>query len=223
MTGVVYFAEAPDGSIKIGTTRNLKVRASNLGGGLPGGCKVLCSVPGDRALEAHFHEALAADRISGEWFRASEAVRATIDLIKTAGVGAIPAGFKPVEREAFRTLAEERQRACDEMKVFVRACAEPAEIGDSIKAQITRAARRIGMAPGRVEDYWRGEVRVIPVEEYRLILRTAAAHMTQPDTARRVFDRIAGDTEQLVIAAEGYRVRVAQARKALGARDSSVD
>jgi hypothetical protein len=45
----------------------------------------------------------------------------------------------------------------DEARAIVRLAAEPWQIGDSVKAAIGRAARRLGMEHRRVRQAWYGE------------------------------------------------------------------
>lgn len=64
--------------------------------------------------------------------------------------------------------------AVSEASYLLRRAAEPRPVGDSIKQAITRAARRCGLAPSRVEDIWRGEARLVRAEEMDAIRRAAA-------------------------------------------------
>lgn len=48
-----------------------------------------------------------------------------------------------------------------EASELARRAAEPAEAGEHIKAQIARAAHRLGFSYSRTEDIWRLEARTI--------------------------------------------------------------
>lgn len=48
---------------------------------------------------------------------------------------------------------------------FVRLAAEPRAVGDSIKAAINRAARKLHWSPTRTRDIWYGHARRIDVAE----------------------------------------------------------
>lgn len=79
----VYFAER-DGLIKIGYSSRPRERAVKLGATL------LATVPGGFADELNMHARFKADRVEGEWFRPSEALRAFIERIpKTEPPGQI--------------------------------------------------------------------------------------------------------------------------------------
>lgn len=69
----VYFAieDVPGGFVKIGRARNPAKRMLSLQTGTPRPLRLLCVIQGGAQLEAALHAAFAADRMSGEWFRAS--------------------------------------------------------------------------------------------------------------------------------------------------------
>lgn len=54
----------------------------------------------------------------------------------------------------------------DEMSALVKEAAEPARVGESVKAAIRRAARRLNMRYGRVKRHWYGEARQVSADEY---------------------------------------------------------
>jgi hypothetical protein len=56
-----------------------------------------------------------------------------------------------------------------EMQAITRAAAEPVGPGDSVKGQITRASRRLGLGPRRAETFWYGHrARILAEEADRL-------------------------------------------------------
>src|SRR5437868_6171442 len=60
-----------------------------------------------------------------------------------------------------------------EMRRLVRRAAEPPVAGESIKAQIARAARRLGFSYGRAKRYWYLELQhpyAVDVERARSVL-----------------------------------------------------
>jgi len=89
----------------------------------------------------------------------------------------------PPENSEFRSEQEEPtpMSSCLEAAALLRTIAEPRPIGDTVKAAINRAAKRVSahlrqpMRPGRAEDIWRGEARVIRAEEIDAIRRAAEA------------------------------------------------
>ena len=74
VTGYVYFIKYGN-RVKIGTCRNVKVRLQSLQAGAPGRYRVYYVTPGGRPLESELHDLFAANRVSGEWFRYSAAVK----------------------------------------------------------------------------------------------------------------------------------------------------
>lgn len=63
----------------------------------------------------------------------------------------------------------------NEMKTLVRRAAEPARAGESVKTEIGRAARVLGLPHGRVKRYWYGEIQVPPAHEVDAIRAVMAA------------------------------------------------
>jgi hypothetical protein len=67
----VYFARAAS-RIKIGWSRNVGTRLAQLQTANPDPIVLLATTPGGRALERQLHERFASDRVSGEWFDATD-------------------------------------------------------------------------------------------------------------------------------------------------------
>ncbi|SFD14184.1 GIY-YIG nuclease family protein [Streptomyces aidingensis] len=88
---VVYFVER-EGFIKIGTTRDLRGRLAALeqGGVLmpdgvpPGPVTLLATTLGDRDVESGYHTRFRRQRVKGEWFRPSKALRHLIEDLQRA-------------------------------------------------------------------------------------------------------------------------------------------
>ena len=74
--------------------------------------------------------------------------------------------------------------AVAEASFRLRQIAEPRPVGDSVKAAINRAAKRAGLTPGRVEDLWYGEARMIKAEEMDAIRRADATRQAKEKSAR---------------------------------------
>jgi len=69
---MIYFAQSPAGGpIKIGFSRNPQGRMRSFAQGL----QIIASMPGDVSDERFIHKKLAFDRIEGEWFQDTPAVR----------------------------------------------------------------------------------------------------------------------------------------------------
>lgn len=74
---VIYFITcAGTGAIKIGTTNNLRARVAQIYTILPYGVADIWFTPGARDVEQEIHRDHHEDRLSGEWFSASESVLA---------------------------------------------------------------------------------------------------------------------------------------------------
>ncbi len=74
VTSFVYFLLYGK-RIKIGTCANVRTRLRNLQTGIPGKGRIYYVTPGGRALERELHNLFAADRVTGEWFQYSAAIR----------------------------------------------------------------------------------------------------------------------------------------------------
>jgi hypothetical protein len=61
-----------------------------------------------------------------------------------------------------------------EMLAIVREAAEPSQPGESVKAAIGRAARRLGLSFARVHGIWYGRARQITAEEADTLRRRRA-------------------------------------------------
>ncbi len=72
------------------------------------------------------------------------------------------------------------QQLREEMKILVRRAAEPARSGESVKAEISRAARVLGLSHGRVKRYWYGEIQVPPAHEVDAVRAAMAARQGSP-------------------------------------------
>lgn len=70
----VYFIQSGDSHIKIGIAKSVKARHRGLQAAHSLELKILGSIPGGRPLEFALHALFAADRLNGEWFRASDAL-----------------------------------------------------------------------------------------------------------------------------------------------------
>lgn len=71
--------------------------------------------------------------------------------------------------------------AVAEAASLLRQVAEPRPVGDTVKAAINRAARRVAIRPSRVEDIWREEAKAIRAEEMDAIRRAAAGRKAEED------------------------------------------
>lgn len=76
-----------------------------------------------------------------------------------------------------RSATPESVRA--EVQALVRETAEPARVGEGVKAAITRAARCLKLPVNRVKRLWYGEVAIIPGHELQNIRERAALHRRQ--------------------------------------------
>ena len=85
IAGVVYFVEAPaTGQIKIGFTTNIEARFKALSAHSGAELRLLATMPGTRRKERTLHRKFAADRVRGEWFRATDDLLAYIRSEKPA-------------------------------------------------------------------------------------------------------------------------------------------
>ena len=80
---VVYALKSGD-LIKFGHTKNLKGRIKSISKGCPDPVEFIGCVSGDHSLEGAIHDALGDYRIEGEWFAASDSVRAMANAIASS-------------------------------------------------------------------------------------------------------------------------------------------
>lgn len=120
-----------------------------------------------------------------------------------------------------------------EASMLLRQIAEPRPIGDTVKAAITRATRRVSrfarapVSPGRIEDLWRQEARRVSAEEMDAIRAAAASDRKlarEANNALAEIDaRIARLEALLIQDPDYYRDQVAAHIEALGGPDRSLD
>jgi rubrerythrin len=82
--GQIYFIETDGGEfVKIGYSKQVLVRLSQLGTLRPGGfaLRVMGSIPGTPTIERWLHERFIDDRDNGEWFRKSLRLTAFIESL----------------------------------------------------------------------------------------------------------------------------------------------
>ena len=78
---VVYFVQAENGLIKIGSTKYLDDRLYSLRCGSPVGLELIASLKGDRTVEFALHTRFAEHRLHGEWFTPHPDILAEIERI----------------------------------------------------------------------------------------------------------------------------------------------
>jgi hypothetical protein len=86
LPGHVYFVETADGQyVKIGYSKHPRRRFSQFGTLRPGpfALRLIGSFPGSPKTERWLHEKFQEDRDNGEWFRASDRLRAYIAAVLT--------------------------------------------------------------------------------------------------------------------------------------------
>lgn len=107
---VVYFVKrSNDGLVKVGYTANLKQRLHRLR--CDTGCetRLIGTISGgSRALERAAHRHLAADRVTGEWFKDSDALRALASGAETVEVPDAFAGVAGSRAGAITFLTGDR-------------------------------------------------------------------------------------------------------------------
>jgi hypothetical protein len=92
----------------------------------------------------------------------------------------------PSERSEF---ASEISDAIAEARCLIKQCAEPRPVGDSVKAAIGRAARRLGWSYSRAKDVWYGGARRIDVAEMDR-LRSSAEDQKNNEAIADEIDRL---------------------------------
>lgn len=77
----VYFIGSDRCLVKICIAKDVRKRLHSLQIGNPAPLRLLASVAGNAALEAHYHRMFADTRVRGEWFRRSAAMTKEINRI----------------------------------------------------------------------------------------------------------------------------------------------
>lgn len=88
-----------------------------------------------------------------------------------------------------------------EMRGLVRWAAMPAEPGESVKAAINRAARRLGLRHARARQHWYGQARSVPAEEW--IAAQQAALRLRRERRAQLIAEMAALEERDAATAEG--------------------
>jgi hypothetical protein len=104
VSGFVYFVQATNGGpIKIGYTASDPAnRLKSIQTGSPFPLRVIASRAGTRFDEAELHDALAKQRLSGEWFDEADLMRAALERIAAPKR---PDGTYNLGREACEQIA----------------------------------------------------------------------------------------------------------------------
>ncbi|MDO8288193.1 MAG: GIY-YIG nuclease family protein [Parvibaculum sp.] len=79
----IYFIGGDDGRVKIGYTIDLRARLSSLQTGSSRKLMVLLTFPGEREREIELHRQFDSDRLHGEWFAVSPAIKDFMDSCKS--------------------------------------------------------------------------------------------------------------------------------------------
>lgn len=172
----VYFVRRnvdADGLVKIGFTADMPTRMSILGTSNPEGFNILCTVPGGRDLECYLHTAFESDRVSGEWFRPSRDLDRLIGILKTQGLAGLPAGVCDLDEDPEQDADVSDLGDVLLASRMIKRAAAPSQIGDSVKAQILRASRRLRLSYTRTKDIWYGGARKIAAWEMRKLFAAA--------------------------------------------------
>lgn len=95
----LYFIETDcaERHIKIGIASNVHTRMSKMQMDCPYRLRLIKRVPGGAYLEKDLHKEFSADRITGEWFRRSEALLARIESMEGVTTAKEP-GWRDVGR-----------------------------------------------------------------------------------------------------------------------------
>lgn len=107
---------------------------------------------------------------------------------------------------------------------LIRYAAEPRPVGDSVKAAITRAARRVGLGYERAKSLWYAEARRVDASEMDRLRAVAAERAAKQEEAavhahRQLVERISAIEARLAAIDPGfYGDAVAALRVARGDR-----
>lgn len=142
-----------DNLIKIGFSDNLRQRVNGIISSVPVPVVFVGHMPGDKSVEAHFHERFAEHRFSGEWFVETPEMRAAFDAILTPRLPELPKREKAQRRIASNTNLEtvrERIRTETANRWPLLTHAE----------RLDKFAEEIGWTRNRVKDFYYADFRV---------------------------------------------------------------
>jgi hypothetical protein len=98
MSNIYFIRSGNDGPIKIGRARDVARRVRTLQTASAAPLVLLGVIPGDGKVERRLHRRFAANRIRGEWFRATPELLAHIDALTR------PPAAEPLTPERAREL-----------------------------------------------------------------------------------------------------------------------
>jgi hypothetical protein len=80
---VVYFMYSA-GKIKIGYSKDVRKRLTDLSNMASSPVELIAVLPGDRELEKYLHRTFKPDRVHGEWFKPSSEIKRFLECIDSA-------------------------------------------------------------------------------------------------------------------------------------------
>jgi hypothetical protein len=141
-----------DNLIKIGFTDDLRARVGAIISGVPVAVEFVGHMPGDREVEAHFHNLFDAHRFSGEWFVETREMRALFDTLLIPN---LPPRPTPKLRGPKRTGDD-----VIDVAQTLRAVAAAQWQADSHSTRISNLAEALGWNRTRVKDCYYADKRV---------------------------------------------------------------
>lgn len=163
----VYFAMTliDQSKVKIGFTSDLESRRANMSVSVPGGVRILASMPGGIATEEYLHDKFAEFRFSGEWFEYCSEIKDFIERVQINSEGLVPfvdeaGGFHRKTSEYARDAVEiARQMAVAVLNDEFRG------VGDTIDAAMFRVEQKHDISSKvfhrlryrTLKDIWAGE------------------------------------------------------------------
>lgn len=86
--------------------------------------------------------------------------------------------------------SKDSEMPCEvEASLLVKRIAEPRLVGDSVKAAILRAARRLGWKPSRTKEIWYGRARRIEAREMDALRELVAKGAARYEAIARAMER----------------------------------
>lgn len=164
--------------IKIGYSGSLGHRVRSIMSGVPGHVEFVGHMPGDRELEAHFHQMFADSRFNGEWFVSTEPLE---QLMAAALIKELPSIDLTVSVHGRRLDASDAW-ATDSARL--RSYAARRWPGHPHKGRIVELARVLGWRHRRVRSLYHNEpgltLRTVETDDLSRLFKALPAKTSNP-------------------------------------------
>lgn len=162
MTGLVYFAQAKNGPIKIGYSADVPRRLAQIARGMCQAVDLLATLPGDRRTEFYFHRVVREYRIMGEWFRPEPLVSQLVEAVKARGLDCVPPEYRPDKRGD----PDGCSQISNECHGYIETIGGPRLGSVKVPEWLARVADLSDVSPREIKTLWYREQNTANAETY---------------------------------------------------------